>query len=221
MIDWLNAIDTDCFLWLNGCHSVYFDHFMWLVSSRASWALLLLALLLVLRQRGWRFALLVVACIALAVLLADQVSSGLIKHWVERPRPSHNPDMEGLVHLVRDYRGGPFGFVSSHAANAFAVTVLLGRMLANRLLNVLLLLWAALQCYSRIYLGVHYPGDILGGMLVGLMAATVVFALYGRTRARYLKRDDGFRPTDARPFVIAVVTSVLAVAAAAALMCFA
>lgn len=185
MLDFLQNLDSDLLLWINGMHCSYFDSFMWTVSKMASWSLIAVVAIVINARKGWKPALFFVLALALAVALADQISSGLIKNLVERPRPTHAPELKALVHVVRDYRGGPFGFVSSHAANAFAVAVVLGCMLPHRAALGSLLAWASLQCYSRMYLGVHYPGDILCGAIVGVVVALCVLRAWKWAVARY------------------------------------
>jgi len=185
MIEYLNAIDADALLAVNGLHDAFQDAFWWMVTAKWSSALLVLALLWILLRQNRRHALLVLAMLALAVLLADQVSSGLIKHLVERLRPTHDPSLESAVHVINGYRGGLYGFVSSHAANSFAVATLLSFIMRHRLVTFSLFTWALLQCYSRVYLGVHYPGDILGGIIVGVAAAWLVWRLMRWIQHRY------------------------------------
>ncbi|MBR1551885.1 MAG: phosphatase PAP2 family protein [Muribaculaceae bacterium] len=185
MIEFLNDIDAQAFGAINVCHGVYVDNFMWLVTNRLAWALMMGALVLMLARKGWRCALLVLAALVLTVLLADQVSSSLIKHVVERLRPSHNPSLADTIHIVRHYHGGLYGFVSSHAANSVAAGLLLGLMMRDRVVLTIMMCWALLQCYSRVYLGVHYPGDILGGLLVGAAAAVLVYVPWRWLSSRY------------------------------------
>lgn len=92
-----------------------------------------------------------------------------------RYRPSHNFDLQGLVHLVNGYSGGLFGFVSSHAANSFGIAIFTALFLKNKWYWIFILLWAVLVSYSRIYLGVHYPADIIGGMVLGCFWAVIIF----------------------------------------------
>ena len=120
----------------------------------------------------------------MAVGLSDFVSSGLIKPWVCRLRPTHEPALAGMVHLVNGYTGGMYGFVSSHAANTMACALLFSLLYKNKYATIGLILWVALNCYSRMYLGVHYPGDIIGGLLVGALLAVLVYALLRYLLAR-------------------------------------
>jgi undecaprenyl-diphosphatase len=116
-------------------------------------------------------AVFIVAALILSVIIADQIASGIIKNVVGRMRPSHEVSLDGLVHIVNGRRGGSYGFVSSHAANMFAIATFTAMIFRNKLYGVLSLTWAAIIAYSRIYLGVHYPGDILGGTIVGVLTA--------------------------------------------------
>ncbi len=177
MIDYLMDIDADALLAVNGLHDLFQDAFWWLVTAKWSSALLVLALLWILLHQNRRHALLVLAMLALAVLVADQVSSGLIKHLVERLRPTHDPSLESMVHVINGYRGGLYGFVSSHAANFSAIAMLVSLVMRHRLVTISMFGWALLQCYSRMYLGVHYPGDIIGGLIVGMLAGWLVWQL--------------------------------------------
>lgn len=178
MIEYLDSLDKSIFLSLNGIHNNFFDILMWYVSKTATWTLMLLVLLFILFKNNWKMALLVVIGVALTITLADQISSGLIKEVVERFRPTHNPDLEGLVHTVNGKKGGLYGFVSSHAANTMGVTVFISFLFRNKNISSLMILWSLLVSYSRIYLGVHYPGDIIGGMIVGAISGMVVYKVY-------------------------------------------
>lgn len=177
MIEYLNGIDADALLAVNGLHDMFQDAFWWMVTAKWSSLLLVLALAWILLHQNRRHALLVLAMLVLTVLVADQISSGLIKHLVERLRPTHDPSLESMVHVINGYRGGMYGFVSSHAANFFAVATLLSLVMRHRWVTLSLFTWAVLQCYSRMYLGVHYPGDILGGIIVGMLVGWLVWRL--------------------------------------------
>lgn len=165
-------IDQTLLLAINNCHAPWADTLFWWVSNRFVWIPLYLLLVFLLFKRfGWRQTLLLLVGFAVAVGLSDWVSSGLIKPLVARPRPTHEPALAGLLHIVRGYHGGHYGFVSSHAANTMACALLFSLTWRKKTATCLMMAWVALNCYSRMYLGVHYPGDILGGLLVGAVIA--------------------------------------------------
>lgn len=178
-MDALQQFDAGIFSAINGWHAAYFDSFMWLVTKIATWIPMILMLLYLLYfKKGWRKTVAVVLAIALVILIADQVSASIIKPLVERARPSHNESLQSTIHIVNGYRGGPFGFVSSHAANCFGIALLLAMIFKNRLFTWTMVVWATLMCYSRIYLGVHYPGDIVCGAILGFLAAWLVYHIF-------------------------------------------
>lgn len=188
-MDYLINIDSDLLLWLNGAHNAFFDTFMMLFTGRFIWVPMYLALTYVLfRNMTPKQALMCLVAIALVIVIADQMSSSLIRHSVGRLRPANleNP-ISNMVHILDGYRGGRYGFPSSHAANSFGLAFFLLFLLRRSPIPTFIILWAIVNCYSRIYLGVHYPGDILCGTLVGLVAATVVWFIYKKlTRRTYL-----------------------------------
>lgn len=175
----LIELDKSWLLAINGAHCEWLDGLMWYLSQAWVWIPLYAVLIgLLIWKFGWKKGLLYTIALVAAVGLSDWVSSGLIKHWVCRPRPTHEPSLEGLVHIVNGYVGGQYGFVSSHAANTMALAVLFG--LIWKKINHQgwwLMIYVAVNCYSRMYLGVHYPGDILGGLVVGTIMALAVYGL--------------------------------------------
>ena len=185
MLDYLNDIDTEVLLAINGLHGTFQDAFWWLISAKWASVLLVLAFVWILLHQNRRHALLTVAMLVLAFVLADQISSGLIKHLVERLRPSQDPSLDNMIHIVNNYRGGKFGFVSSHAANSFAAATLIALVMRHKAVTFSLFTWAVLQCYSRVYLGVHYPGDILGGIIVGVLSGWLVWRLMRWLQRRF------------------------------------
>ena len=167
---------------INSCHSPFFDNFFYIYTQTWTWLPLVL-LLLVWMWRKWGVrSLYVVAGIALCILLADQISSSLLKPWVARLRPTHNPEIADLIHTVRGYRGGLYGFVSSHAANAFAFAVFTSLVISNRYYTLAIAFWAVLTAYSRVYLGVHYVGDVVCGAVLGVFVALLVYGIFRSIR---------------------------------------
>ena len=180
MIESLIALDQKIFLTLNGLHNAFFDQFFFSITSLLVWLpfLLVLLFLIIRRERNFKKIFCFIIFVALTILIADQVSSSILKPLVARLRPARDPAIMDLVHTVNDYRGGRFSFVSSHAANSFGIALMLLLFLKNRWSALVLFIWAALFSYSRIYLGVHYLGDILGGIVVGFFAATISYYIY-------------------------------------------
>lgn len=177
MIEYLQYLDIELFKVLNGCYSEYFDCVEWLISRKLTWLPLYLILSIVVFSRGWKQGLVIVIVIALTVTLCDQISSSLIKPAVERLRPSHTEELAASIHTVRDYFGGRYGFLSSHAANTFGVAILLTCLFRRKSFTITILLWALVVSYSRIYLGVHFPGDVLCGAILGLLLGAGVYLL--------------------------------------------
>ena len=185
-MDALIHLDQQLLLFLNSFHSPLWDNFFWIFTSVAIWIPFYLTLLYVIfKGQGWAGVITLLA-IALLITLCDQISTNIFKDGFERLRPSREPDLEGLVHLVNQKRGGMFGFVSSHATNSFGIALFTSLLFRYRWYTVFLMLWAMVNSYSRIYLGLHYPGDILGGALLGLFLGWLVFWIYKKVRIRAL-----------------------------------
>ena len=190
MLERLIHIDTEILLAINGWHAPWADTLMWIISEKETWIPLYLLLigLLVWRYRQpattrvkWMqkvpACVLMIIVIGLAVGAADFIASGILKDWVARPRPSRVPELEGVLHLVNGYKSGRYGFVSSHAANTMACGLLFSLIWRKKITTCGLMLWVAANCYSRMYLGVHYPLDILGGLIVGALVAWAAFVM--------------------------------------------
>jgi undecaprenyl-diphosphatase len=184
--------DQELFLLLNGLHNSFWDEAMSLFTSKTFWypfyALLLVGLAI---HYKWKIFPVLVA-VALCITMADQVSSSVLKPTIERLRPCHNPMIASDVHLVLGC-GGLYGFVSSHAANTFGLAMFLWLLFRRRYPAVVwLFAWAGLVGYSRIYVGVHYPLDIIGGFIVGGLSAALCYRIYLTVAGQYhwLKRDD-------------------------------
>jgi undecaprenyl-diphosphatase len=190
----LERLDQQLFLFLNSIHSPFWDQVMYTISGKVIWAPLYLAILLFLGFKFKRKFLVILLFIILAVALADQISVQLFKNIVQRLRPCHEPSLEGLVHLVKGECGGQFSFVSSHATNSFNVALISLLFIRKRWYTISIVLWALVVGYSRIYLGVHYPGDVICGSLVGAFVGWSIYSLYILTDNKILKYKPYFNP---------------------------
>jgi undecaprenyl-diphosphatase len=180
MLDWLQTIDEKILFLINGQHSLFFDNFMWWVSGKYSWwpFYLLILVFLAVKQK-WK-AWLALVFLILVITISDQSSVHFFKNVFMRLRPTHNPEIKDLIVLVNDYRGGMYGFISSHASNTFAVAVFLRVMFKEYRLSLILLAWAVLVSYSRVYLRVHYPFDVIAGAAWGSLIGWGMYLLYKR-----------------------------------------
>ncbi len=190
MIEKLIELDQQIFLALNGLHNNFFDIVMLWASDKFIWLPLYFFLLfLVFKKLGWKGFYVLIA-IAVLIILSDQMSVHLFKNVFHRLRPSHEPALDGLVHLVNGYTGGKYGFVSSHASNVFAIATFMGLLLHKdyKHATLALMLWASFVAYSRIYLGVHYPGDVISGAFLGSAIGIVVYKVYLYINLRFSKK---------------------------------
>lgn len=188
-IQQLIGFDQELLLKINGSDSLFWDGFMWIATSTSTWIPVAIALLYVIfKNNKIKEALLIIVMLALVIALADQIASGFCKPYFARFRPTRDPELMYLVDIVNGYRGGSYGFTSSHAANTFAVFLFLSLTIRSWSLAGTLFIWAALNAYSRMYLGVHYPGDILFGTLTGIIVGILVYKLYSYLKKRYLNQ---------------------------------
>lgn len=191
MLETIQLSDQELFLFLNSLHSHYWDGFMWIFTAKLPWVPMYAAILYVIcKNMRPAVSLLTVIAIVLTIVYADQICATLIRPLVERMRPSNpNNPISEWVHLVNGKRGGRYGFPSCHAANSFGLAFFVMLLFKNRLLTIFILLWATINSYSRIYIGVHYPGDLFVGMLVGLSGAILMYKLYRYALRRFVKND--------------------------------
>lgn len=177
-------LDRTLTLMLNGSQSLIVDGIAWTATQTATWLPLALVLLyVVIRNNELGGACRLIVGIALSVLIADQVASSVFKPLVARYRPTNDPQIMYLLDVVRGYRGGLYGFFSSHAANTFAVATLVSLAVRRRSMTVALFSWALLNCWSRVYLGVHYVGDLTVGAIWGAITGYVIYRLLIRGKS--------------------------------------
>ncbi len=176
----ISSIDSDLFLFLNGLHTDWLDKVMIAITQMWVWApLYLLLIYWTVKQYGkhcwWIFL-----TIGIVVLCSDQLSAHVCKPLFQRLRPCYNPDFQDLIYLPKGMAGGRYGFVSSHAANTFAVAAFLTAALRKNRnwIGFVLYFWAFISSYSRIYLGFHYPGDILCGALLGILIGLILWKVF-------------------------------------------
>lgn len=191
MIEYLNDLDTQAFYLINSARNDFFDWFFAVISSHLFFALVVASIFICFAYKNFKKTWwIVLILIGLCFLLGDRVSVMGFKDVFERLRPSHALQDVFLVkykdfHLVYTSKGGMYGFVSSHATNAFCIATLFGLISRKRLSWILLLLWAFLTAYSRIYCGVHYPGDVICGGLLGVVLGWLIYFLYTKIKNKY------------------------------------
>jgi len=178
MLEYLLKLDTDLFLLLNGINSTFWDTIMWYISATKTWIpLYLIVLFFVFKQQKWK-GFITFFFMILLVGVADQGSVHLFKNTFQRLRPCHNEAILNIVHIVNNKCGGLYSFVSSHATNTFAFAVFTSLYFNKKKISYLLIFWAIIVSYSRIYLGVHYPLDVFGGAILGVIIGVIIFKIY-------------------------------------------
>jgi undecaprenyl-diphosphatase len=190
----IEQLDQQLFLFLNSLNSPFMDQVMYAISGKLIWAPLYISILVYLGIRYKRKFILILLFIILAVALADQTSVQLFKNTVQRLRPCHEPALEGLVHLVKGECGGKWGFVSSHATNSFNVALISLLFIRKRWYTISIIIWALVVGYSRIYLGVHYPGDVICGSILGAFVGWSMYKLYTLTDNKIIKQNALHKP---------------------------
>lgn len=176
---WLSDIDARLLLIVNGAHSPFFDSVMWCISGRWIWVPFYAVLAyLLFRRMSWKRASICLVTIGLIILAADQTCATLIRPEIGRLRPANlNNPLSSFVHVVDGYRGGRYGFPSCHAANTFALAVFMSLVIRHKWFTVMMFSWAFVVSYSRMYLGVHYFGDLFCGATIGSLFAVLFYYL--------------------------------------------
>jgi undecaprenyl-diphosphatase len=173
------AWDSDLFKLINEAHVHWLDQPMVIISGKLTWIPLYLFLVSLLYKKYkinfWKPVLYLIS----TIIFADQVSSSILKPFFKRLRPCHVAEFQSWIHLP-DGCGGLYGFCSSHAANAFALAIGFFLISKNKVLGITLIIWAIIICYSRIYLGAHFPLDVMTGAIIGSLGAFLFYSIYLR-----------------------------------------
>lgn len=180
-MDWQSIIasDKELLLALNGSEWAWMDQFMYLSTQTLMWLPFFVALLfLVARNNHMRQLMTILLIVGLAIFVAEGVSSGICKGYFARLRPTHDPEIMDMVQVVNGYRGGLYSFFSSHASNTFCLFMLLTLLVRSWTVGLSLFAWACLHTYTRLYLGVHFPGDIFTGFCFGLLTGLLAYLLW-------------------------------------------
>ncbi len=188
-MDWnaLIELDKQLLLAVNGSDSLFLDGLAMTLTTASTWIPLYLSLLYMVVKNNdtVQKILLILVCAGLCVLLAGAVDDLVVKPNIARLRPTHDPEIGSLVDVVNGYRGGQYGFFSAHACNTFSIALFMSLMVRSRLLTCFLVGWSLLNCWTRLYLGVHYPGDILVGLIWGSIVGTSVWLLHRKISSNW------------------------------------
>ena len=192
-------LDKNLFIFLNSLGSERFDGFWLFITKQINWIpIFLIIMYLVFKHLGWRHALMIILVMALLIALTDQTTN-LFKNYFQRLRPVNNTDLDDVIHFV--HKRSSFSFISGHASNSMAAAFFLYKVLKPYLKYMgLIFLWPLVFAYSRIYLGLHYPGDILAGYIWGILMALLMMKLYTFLRDKYFpEKEEVDHPTNDAP----------------------
>lgn len=196
MLEYLMQLDKELFLFLNGLNTDWLDPVMYYISYKFFWIpFYILLLWICYKHYSWKTTLFILLFVAILITMSDQIS-GLIKDLTQRFRPSRDESLRDLVHIVFGYRGGGYSFVSAHASNSFALALFMIHLLKNKIRFIVpvMITWAILKSYSRIYLGVHYPADVIGGIILGILCAMIIIQVWDFLYRKYFIDFEKVKP---------------------------
>lgn len=177
----INQLDHTLTLLINGSDSIFWDNVMYTVTNTFSWSMVIVALLVIIfKNNSIKNTLIILLTIALLIFVADRICSGLVKSMVARWRPAQDPQLMYMVDVVRGYRGGRFGFFSGHACNTMCMAVFLSMLFRSAKVTLVLIFWSLTTTFTRLYLGVHYLGDVCVGWCVGVILGLLFYYLMRR-----------------------------------------
>lgn len=191
LINW----DIHASLFINGMHCAFLDNFMMMFSGRFVWIPMYVSLLIVMiRNFPIRVNLICLLVSVILITVIDQTSSAILRPLLCRPRPANaDSPIVALVHVVDNYRGGHYGFPSSHAANCWGAAFFVFYVFRRHVLSRTFAAWALVMCWSRVYLGVHYVGDIIFGTFIGFVEASIIYFFFQKGMH---KTTESFKPID-------------------------
>ena len=165
---------------INGHHTMFLDTLMVVLTSGPTWVPLYIALLYLVIKNNENVAqiLLVITCVIFCMFTTEFVTEGIVKPMVARPRPGSDPEWMNMVHAVFDRRSTDYSFFSAHASNTFGIAVFFSLLVRNKCFTWFMIAWALVNCYTRLYLAMHYPSDILVGILYGTVVGAVAYLVF-------------------------------------------
>jgi undecaprenyl-diphosphatase len=184
-MEWIQQIDQSLLLFLNSFHNSFWDKAITLFTSKEIWIPFYLLIIYVIVTTYKKNSIYILILIGLSIALSDQFS-GLIKDSVQRLRPTHDPVLGDMVHNIYN-RGGTYGYFSAHASNSFTIAIIAARLFKNHLFSILIFTWAVLVSYTRIYLGLHYPGDVVTGWIWGILIGLTFYKLMVVVQQKYFR----------------------------------
>ncbi|MDR2920097.1 MAG: phosphatase PAP2 family protein [Tannerella sp.] len=190
MFEKIIPYEENLFFLINHAHTAFWDNVMWLYSDLVIWIpLALLVIFTIVYKTNHIEYLLILLSIVLVFCICDQLSTHIIKPLIARPRPTHYPTIMEHVHTLYGYSGGRYGFISGHAANSFGFAMFTALLFRNKFYSVIILLWAVIISYSRVYLGVHFFSDVVGGMIIGIIIGYLIYKFYLFLRKQFIEKE--------------------------------
>lgn len=182
----IQDMDMQVLSLFNGSDNIMLDQMVQILTSGLTWIPLYVMLFFVVMRNNETMGqiALVVGSAIFCVLFADGLVDGIIKQLAERWRPSNDPTFKYMVQVVDDIRPKGYSFCSAHAANTMSLAVFFSLLIRSKMLTITLVIWSLINCWTRLYLGVHYPSDILCGMIIGIIVGILVYLLYYKINLR-------------------------------------